>query len=815
MAGCRLENDSRKRELLLTVTVLVAIAVACVSMSAQNPPQSVGWKGANNVIAEQMWGNGTSRNYTGTQQDVNDAANAGIRWSRFVAYTAPDNACTDQEMQHLVAMQRASGINIMLDIQRLASSGRNCSGATVTQTLYDPVNNSSDAQYTSWLANMVNQYKPYIHYYELGNEENGTGDWKLVDEPTPTRDASVGGCTTTANYRNGVASYVQFLKDTYNTIKANDPTAKVIIGGLSEWVEECFIDELATNQAWLYMDYMALHPYGVCPTNADCSGYPNSLERVQSYQTHLAAWPSPYNSIGTWITEIGYYNKKDDPTWTLPPQAPDPATEATWLVHEMTMLHNNGITAPIFWYDLHEESNCDVGFGLTMRNNGGGKCATDTYNLVYSSFRGITDSASDLVISVTPFWPLPMVNAGTTATYNVSVADVSGFSGGSVTLGITGLPSGASANFSPNPVNPGSASTVSVSTGTSTPVGTYALTITATDSNTAAGSALNSQVTLVVNAAATPDFTISATPSSRTVPVGSSTTYTASASPLNGFTGTVSLSVTGLPSGATGTFNPTLISGGSGSSTLTVTTVSTTPTGSYTLTITGTSGSLTHSATVTLVVGAASSITFKQLNSNDNTGLPPATASSVAVPYTGAQTAGGLNVVVVGWNDTTATVKSVTDTKGNAYVLAVGPTLVSGTLSQSIYYAKNIVAAAANGNTVTVMFNGSASYPDVRIAEYSGLSTSSPLDKVAAAIGNSTNSDSGAATTSFAKELLFGANTMTQTASGPGPGYTQRIITGDGDLVEDQIVSATGTYHATGPLSPAGAWVMQLVTFHQ
>jgi hypothetical protein len=55
----------------------------------------------------------------------------------------------------------------------------------------------------------------------------------------------------------------------------------------------------------------------------------------------------------------------------------------------MTMLHNNGITAPIFWYDLHEESSCDVGFGLTMRNNGTGTCATDTYKPVYSSFRGI------------------------------------------------------------------------------------------------------------------------------------------------------------------------------------------------------------------------------------------------------------------------------------------------------------------------------------------------------------------------------------------------------------------------------------------
>jgi hypothetical protein len=319
----------------------------------------------------------------------------------------------------------------------------------------------------------------------------------------------------------------------------------------------------------------------------------------------------------------------------------------------------------------------------------------------------------------------------------------------------------------------------------------------------------------IIPTTATPDFMISATPASQTVAVGASTTYTVTVSPQGGFTGTVSLSVSGLPSGATGTFNPTSISGGSGSSTLTVATASTTPTGSYTLTITGNNGSLTHSATVTLVVGSASPIAFKQVNSNNNTGLPPATASSVAVTYTAAQTAGDLNVVAVGWNDTTATVKSVTDTKGNAYALAVGPTLVSGTLTQSIYYAKNIASAAANGNTVTVAFNGSAAYPDVRITEHSGLSASSPLDTTAAATGNSTNSDSGAATTSWANELLFGANTMTQTATGPGPGYTKRLITGDGDLVEDQVVSAAGTYHATGPLSPAGAWIMQLVTFHQ
>jgi hypothetical protein len=105
-----------------------------------------------------------------------------------------------------------------------------------------------------------------------------------------------------------------------------------------------------------------------------------------------------------------------------------------------------------------------------------------------------------------------------------------------------------------------------------------------------------------------PDFSLSATPSSQTLTAGGSTSYTASVSPINGFTGTVDLSVSGLPSGATGSFNPASVSGGSGSSTLSVSTSDSTPAGSYTLTITGTSGSLSHAANVTLVVNPASGL---------------------------------------------------------------------------------------------------------------------------------------------------------------------------------------------------------------
>jgi hypothetical protein len=95
---------------------------------------------------------------------------------------------------------------------------------------------------------------------------------------------------------------------------------------------------------------------------------------------------------------------------------------------------------------------------------------------------------------------------------------------------------------------------------------------------------------------------VNSAPQSQTVTHGGSTTYTVTIAPANGFTGTVKLSVSGLPSRASGSFNPSSVSGGSGNSTLTISTNRKTPTGTDTLTITGTSGALNHSMQVTLNV---------------------------------------------------------------------------------------------------------------------------------------------------------------------------------------------------------------------
>jgi Fibronectin type III domain len=184
------------------------------------------------------------------------------------------------------------------------------------------------------------------------------------------------------------------------------------------------------------------------------------------------------------------------------------------------------------------------------------------------------------------------------------------------------------------------------------------------------------------------------------------------------------------------------------------------------------------------------------------------------VPYTATQVAGDLNVVVVGWDDAAATVSSVTDTKGNGYHLAVGPTRQSGTASQSIYYAAKIAAAGAGTNAVKVSFSKAPNFPEIRILEYRGINQVTPVDVVAASTGNSTTSSSGAVTTTNAADLLVGANYVQTSSTGPGSGFTRRMLTSpDGDIAEDRIVAAKGSYSATAPLVATGWWVAQMVAF--
>ncbi|MGB2591015.1 MAG: LamG-like jellyroll fold domain-containing protein, partial [Candidatus Acidiferrum sp.] len=237
---------------------------------------------------------------------------------------------------------------------------------------------------------------------------------------------------------------------------------------------------------------------------------------------------------------------------------------------------------------------------------------------------------------------------------------------------------------------------------------------------------------------------------------------------------------------------------------------------SYRVRATDAAGNLSaYSNVSTAVTMAAATAAYAPISFVQASYATPQTSqTSVSVLYSAAQIAGDLNVVVVGWNNTSATVASVTDSSGNAYSLAIGPTKISGSITQSIYYAKNVAAAAAKANTVTIAFSGSAAAPDIRILEYSGLDPVSPFDVAAGGTGSSNSSASPSATTTNSNDLIFGANIVVSMTTGPGSGFTQRVLTSpDGDIAEDKAISATGTYSASAPLGSSAAWIMQMVAF--
>ena len=240
--------------------------------------------------------------------------------------------------------------------------------------------------------------------------------------------------------------------------------------------------------------------------------------------------------------------------------------------HDITS-GSNGYSATV-GYDLATGWGSPNGAGLISALAGGS-----------SSTPGFSLSASPSSLSVAQ---------GSSGTTTITSTVTDGFDS-AIALSASGMPTGVTAGFSPSSITGAGTSTLTFTVASSTAAGTYNITVTGTS-----GTTENTTVSLTVTGT-TPSFTITATPSTRTVGRSSSTTYTITIAAVSGFTGTVSLSVSGLPSRSTGTFNPSSVST-SGTSTLTIKTQSRTTEKTYTLTITGKSGTLTHTATVSLTV---------------------------------------------------------------------------------------------------------------------------------------------------------------------------------------------------------------------
>lgn len=197
------------------------------------------------------------------------------------------------------------------------------------------------------------------------------------------------------------------------------------------------------------------------------------------------------------------------------------------------------------------------------------------------------------------------VQRGQAATFRLSVAPVNGFTG-TVGLSASKLSAGTTASFAPAQVQVGPGtpqSTFTVTTSSSTPLGTQTFTVTGTSGSTKR----TLELSIVVSTPPTPNLAVGVTPSSITVGPGSTATYSVSVSRLNGYDGPVALTHSGTyPAGVVATITPSSIPSGTASpvaATLRITTTDATPSSTTLVTVTATGNAgLRSTVEATLVV---------------------------------------------------------------------------------------------------------------------------------------------------------------------------------------------------------------------
>lgn len=281
---------------------------------------------------------------------------------------------------------------------------------------------------------------------------------------------------------------------------------------------------------------------------------------------------------GSWLQNATvYYNVVDKAVWKtkemqLPPTGVQPY---------VAVIPGNEVTSSIVYY-------------IQAVNSLGLSTNTVAYFVLVKDFRVTAHHLVD-----DPF----VLSAGTSNNTKVEVKSLGGFSS-SVSLSMSGLPSGVSASFNPPAVTPPANGTVTsvltVSSTSSAPPGTYTVTLSGSSGN------LTHTQTVTVKVNPQRDFELSASPGSIEIRRGAAAFYNVTLTSRYGYSGDITLTVSGLPTGIKYTFttsqNKTSLAGTVQRLKLVVTTNLLSPLGTFNLTVSASDGVLTHTANITLRV---------------------------------------------------------------------------------------------------------------------------------------------------------------------------------------------------------------------
>lgn len=204
--------------------------------------------------------------------------------------------------------------------------------------------------------------------------------------------------------------------------------------------------------------------------------------------------------------------------------------------------------------------------------------------------------SGDFTIALSP-GSITLQAGGASSSFTVSIVGQNGFTN-SITISLSGLPAGSTTSpASPFMVAAGSSQVVTLAIPVSVPAGNYQVAVNGTSG------ALAHSTPLTLNVTGAGDFSLSLSPAQISATLGTITpTFSISITAQNGFTGSATIALSGLPAGATSQpATPFTVAAGQ-SQAVTLSIPASSAVGFFTLQVAATSGSISHAGQIGLTV---------------------------------------------------------------------------------------------------------------------------------------------------------------------------------------------------------------------
>ncbi len=453
-----------------------------------------------------------------------------------------------------------------------------------------PSADTTTAEQQAWLTAWFTSYQSFILHFAQIASQNGVGILVIG-----TEFAKLSGSTCAGSCE---SYWLQYVID---PLRQQYPNLTLAYGANATSAG----DEFTTVSFWKDVDIIGVDGYFPIDNSADCntSTPPDpTLAELESGWTDnpcsgdfnavaaLQNLSSAYPGKPLIFTEIGYpsatgsnaapYNYT--PTGAYDDTEQSNCYEAFFEIFSQQTSWMKGV----FWWAWMVSPPAANDTGYSPQN----KTAGDTTLPEWygSQTEGFTLAPANAALTL---------NQSSNISTVISITPLDGFNG-SVTLAVSGLPSGVTASFTA-----GSAANTQIlalkASSTATAGGPVSITVTGTSGSLTA----TTSIALTVQALP-PGFTLTASPGTLSVGQGSSAVSTITVTDVGGFSGAVTLAASNLPSGVTATFGA---GAAAGTQVVTLAVSATTPTGTTSVTVTGTGTSgaqtLTASTTIELTVG--------------------------------------------------------------------------------------------------------------------------------------------------------------------------------------------------------------------